>query len=263
MTGGFVDLFTPADTFLHRLDPRVKIIAVLLLSVLAFILSNLDSLLLLLGFIFLLLFLARATLSRTLFALKFVVRFMVLIVVLWPLFDPSGTPVLAELGPVKITEPAIWRGVTSAVRVGCLATVWYILMFTTSQRDLVRALVKLGLRFDYGLTLAISLRFLPTFGVLIESIKDAQRARGLELSKGGLVRRSKNYVAVLVPTIVSALRTADTLSLALQSRAYGARADRTYLRELSMRPADYVALTVLVALLVLPAVAKFLLHVQI
>lgn len=253
----FMDLFTEADTFLHRMDPRVKVISVLLLSLLAFVLTNLYSLLALLAFIFLLLLLSRATLSRTLFALKFVVRFMVLIVVLWPIFDPTGTPVLASLGPVKITEPAIWRGLTSAARVGCLATVWYILMFTTSQRDLVRALVKMGVRFDFGLALSISLRFLPTFGALIESIKDAQRARGLELGKGGLLKRSKNYVAVLVPTIVSALRTSDTLALALQSRAYGARADRTYLRDLKMRGADYAALGTLLALFILPALARF------
>lgn len=258
----FVDLFTEADTFLHRLDPRVKILAVFLLSLLAFILSSLYSLLLLLGFIFLLLFLARAPLPKTMFALRFVFRFMVLIVLLWPLFDQSGTPVLGTLGPVKITWPAILRGITSAVRVGCLATVWYILMFTTSQRALVRALVKLGLRFDLGLALAISLRFFPTFGGLIDSIKDAQRARGLELGKGGLLKRSRNYVAVLVPTIVSALRTADTLSLALQSRAYGARRDRTYLQELKMRRSDYVALLVLSALVIVPALARFVLHVR-
>ncbi len=260
---GFIDLYTEANTFLHRMDPRVKIVAVVLLSVLAFVLTSLYYLVVLMVFIFLLLFLARATTSRTLFALKFVLRFMVLIIILWPIFDPSGTPVLASLGPIKITEPAIWRGVTSAVRVGCLATVWYILMFTTSQRDLVRALVKMGVRFDFGLTLSIALRFLPTFGALIDSIKDAQRARGLELNKGGLLKRSKNYVAVLVPTIVSALRTADTLSLALQSRAYGARADRTYLRDLKMRSWDYLALAILVLLLVVPIVARFALNVDI
>ncbi len=260
---GFVDLYAEADTFLHRMDPRVKVVAVVLLSLVAFVLSNLQLLLVLLAFIFLLLFLARATVSRTLFALKFVLRFMVLIIVLWPIFDPSGTPVMASLGPVKITEPAIWRGVTSAARVGCLATVWYILLFTTSQRDLVRALVKMGVRFDFGLTLAISLRFLPTFGALIDSIKDAQRARGLELAKGGPIRRSRNYVAVLVPTIVSALRTADSLSLALQSRAYGARADRTYLRDLKLRASDGFALGILIGVLVLPVFAKYVLNVDI
>lgn len=254
---GFVDLYSEGDTFLHRLDPRVKILAVFLITILGLLLSSLYSLLVLLALIFLLLFLARASLKRTMFALKFVLRFMILIVVLWPIFDPSGTPVLATLGPVKITEPAIWRGITSATRVGCLATVWYILMFTTSQRDLVRALVKLGLRFDFGLALAVSLRFFPTFSATIDSIKEAQRARGMELDKGGPVRRAKNYVAVLIPTIVSALKTADTLSLALQSRAYGARADRTYLRELSMRPSDAVALAIVLVLVFVPLLAKY------
>jgi len=258
---GFVDLYTEADTFLHRMDPRVKIAAVLLLSILAFLLSSLYYLLVLLAFIFLLTYLAKATMSRTMFALKFVLRLMVLIIVLWPLFDPSGTPVLASLGPIKITVPAIVRGLTSAVRVGCLATVWYILMFTTSQRDLVRALVKLGLRFDFGLTLAISLRFFPTFISTIDSITDAQRARGMELGRGRLFKRSKNYVSVLVPAIVSALRTADTLALALQSRAYGARSDRTFLTEIKMRGTDYVALSVVLGLLVVPLIAKYFLSV--
>jgi energy-coupling factor transport system permease protein len=260
---GFVDLYTESDTFLHKMDPRVKIVAVILLSLLAFILTNLANLLVLLAFILLLVYLSRATFSRTMFALKFVLRLMALIIVLWPLFDRSGTPVLVSLEPLRITEPAIWKGVTSAVRVGCLATVWYILMFTTSQRDLVRALVKFGLRFDYGLTLAISLRFFPTFLSTIESITDAQRARGMEMERGNLLKRSRNYVAVLVPAIVSALRTADTISLALQSRAYGARPDRTYLREIKMRTSDYVALSGIVALLLLPAIARFVFSVDI
>jgi energy-coupling factor transport system permease protein len=256
---GFIDLYTEGDTFLHRMDPRVKIASVLLLSALGLMLSNLYSLLILMVFIFLLLFLTRASLGKTSLALKALLRVMMLIVALWPIFDPSGTPVIASLGPVTITEPAIWRGVTSAVRVGCLATVWYILMLTTSQRDMVRALVKLGLRFDFGLALSISLRFLPTFVLTIESIKDAQRARGLELDRGGILKRARNYVAVLVPTIVSALRTAETLSLALQSRAYGARADRTYLRDLSMRRSDAVAIAAVVTILVVPAVMKYML----
>ena len=259
---GFLDLYSPADTFLHRLDPRVKILAVLLLSLLAFLLASLLYLTILLAFILLLLVLARASSRKAFFALKYVIRFMLLIAILWPLFDRSGTPVLASAGPISITEPAIWRGITSAARIGCLATVWYILMFTTSQRDLVLALVKMGLRFDYGLTIAISLRFFPTFVLTIDSITDAQKARGLEFSRGNLIARSRKYVAILVPAVVTALRTADSLSLALQSRAYGARTDRTYLRRLRMRFSDYIALGVVVTLYVVPFIAKYMFSVQ-
>ena len=254
---GFVDLYTEADTFLHRMDPRVKIFSVLMLTLLALIMSELLHLVILLAFIALLIALGRAPLHKVNLALRFVVRVMIMIIILWPIFDPSGLHVLFTFGPLKITEEGIWRGITNAFRICCLATVWYVLMFTTSQRDLVRALVKLGVRFDFGLTLSIALRFLPTFSATVDSIKDAQRARGMEFDKGSPIRRSKNYIAVLIPTIVSALRTADTLSLALQSRAYGARRDRTYLRELKMRATDGVALAVVLAAFVLPAFAKY------
>lgn len=260
---GFIDLYTEGNTFLHRMDPRIKIIAVLLLSLLTLIMADLYHLLVLLAFIFLLLVLGRATLAKTYFALKMVLRVMVLIVILWPFFNPEGTPVVASYWIIKITQPAILAGIATAIRILCLATVWYVLMFTTTQRDMMRGLVKLGLRFDIGLTLSIALRFLPTFGSTVESIKDAQRARGLELDRGSLVKRSRNYVAVLVPTIVAALRTADVLSLALQSRAYGARADRTYLRDLKMRGADFAALAVVIGVFVVPTVAKYIFHVQV
>jgi energy-coupling factor transport system permease protein len=259
----FNDLYTDADTFLHRLDPRVKMIAVLTLSLLAFMLTTLAYLVVLLIFIFLLLLLARASYRKTAFAMKFVLRFMALIAVLWPLFDPVGSPEVLRLGPIVVTEPGIWRGLTSATRVGCLATVWYILIFTTSQRDLVHGLVKMGLRFDFGLTLAIALRYFPAFGTVMDSIIDAQRSRGMEFEKGGIFTRSKKYVAVLGPAIVSALKMADTLALALQSRAYGARRDRTYLRELRMRMSDGIALAISVTLFVGPAVAKYALSVPI
>lgn len=260
---GFLDLYTEGNTFLHRVDPRVKIVAVVLLSLLSLIIADLYHLLVLLALILLLLVLGRATLAKTYFALKMVLRVMVLIVILWPFFNPEGTPVLASYWIIKITQPAILQGIETAVRILCLASVWYVLMFTTTQRDMVRGLVKMGLRFDFGLTLSIALRFLPTFGATVESIKDAQRARGLELDKGSIIRRSKNYVAVIVPTIVSALRTADVLSLALQSRAYGARADRTYLRDLKMRGSDFAALAIIAAVFILPTVAKYVFQVPI
>jgi energy-coupling factor transport system permease protein len=234
---------------------------VVFLSLLAMIITELVYLLILAAALAGLIFIGRASLSKTLIALRYVLRVMVLIIILWPFFDPHGTPVLFEFGLIKITLPGILGGLETAVRVFCLAVVWYILMFTTSQGDLVRALVKMGLRFDFGLSLSISLRFLPTFTATVESIKDAQRARGMELDKGSLKKRAMNYVSVLVPTIIMALKTADTLSLALQSRAYGARADRTYLRELWMRPVDYLALCISIAIFAIPATAKYIFSV--
>lgn len=255
---GFIDLYTESSSFLHRMDPRVKIVAVATLSLLALILSHLAYLLILAAVMVILILLGRANFKKTMLAFSYVFRVMVLIVVLWPLFNQVGTPVLFETGPVRITEPGILAGIATSVRIFCLASAWYVLMFTTSQRDLVRGLVKMGLRFDFGLSLAMALRFLPTFRAIVESIKDAQRARGLELDKGNLRRRVKDYVAILVPTVITALKMADTLSLALQSRAYGARTDRTYVRELKMQAGDYAALFIAVAGFAVPATAKYI-----
>ncbi|MBU0624028.1 MAG: energy-coupling factor transporter transmembrane protein EcfT [Candidatus Thermoplasmatota archaeon] len=254
----FIDLYTESGTFLHRMDPRVKIVAVATLSLLALIMSHLVYLLVLAAVMVVLILLGRASFQKSMLAFGYVFRVMALIVVLWPIFNPGGTPVVFELGPIRITEPGIMAGIATAVRIFCLAASWYLLMFTTSQRDLVRGLVKMGLRFDFGLSLAIALRFLPTFSAIVESIKDAQRARGMELDKGNLRKRARDYVAVLVPTIITALKMADMLSLALQSRAYGARADRTYVRELKMRAGDYVALSIAVAVFAVPATAKYI-----
>ncbi len=254
---GFIDLYTESDTFLHRMDPRVKILAVATLSLLALIMSSLHYLLVLATVMAVLIILGRASLKKTMTAFSYVFRVMALIIVLWPIFNPGGTPVLFELGPMRMTEPGFLAGIATAVRIFCLAASWYLLMFTTSQRDLVRGLVKMGLRFDFGLSLAMALRFLPTFSAIVESIKDAQRARGMELDKGNLRKRAKDYVAILIPTVITALKMADTLTLALQSRAYGARADRTYVRDLKLRPGDYAALIIAVAAFALPATAKY------
>ncbi|MGB2825223.1 MAG: energy-coupling factor transporter transmembrane component T, partial [Thermoplasmata archaeon] len=89
------------------------------------------------------------------------------------------------------------------------------------------------------------------------------RSRGMEFEKGNMFVRARKYVAVLGPAIVSALKTADMLALALQSRAYGARRNRTYLRELKMRPSDYVALVTVLAMFIVPAVAKYAFSVPI
>jgi energy-coupling factor transport system permease protein len=122
----------------------------------------------------------------------------------------------------------------------------FTLLYTTPQGTLVRGMVRLGLPYEYGLSLAIALRYIPTFGGIILMIMDAQKARGLELDKGNFFRKTLKYVYVMAPVVISALRMADQLSLSIESRAYGAPVKRTYLTDLKMRLTDGVALVVLV-----------------
>jgi hypothetical protein len=114
---------------------------------------------------------------------------------------------------------------------------------------LVRSLVKLGLPFEWGLVLAIGLRYIPTFYGLYTVVSEAQQARALDLTRGNFFTRVRSYLPILVAMIISALRTSEQLARAMESRALGLPGvKRTCLRDIRFRPADcfYAALLIAV-----------------
>lgn len=131
-------------------------------------------------------------------------------------------------------------------------------MFTTSQSSLVRGLVKLGIPYDFGLSLSIALRYIPHFTGTIEQIKEAQLSRGFDISKGGPIRRARNYIPVLIPTVAIALRTAEDLSSVLVCRGYGAKAERTYFKDIRMRFSDKIAFSAIMIFIPLAIILDLL-----
>ncbi len=131
---------------------------------------------------------------------------------------------------------------------------------TTTQKELVLGFVRLGLPYELGLTLTIALRYIPTLYWLARTIMDAQRSRGgLELDKGNLLTRMRKMTSVLIPLIVASLKTAHELSIALESRAFGASKKRTFLRDLEMKPRDYAVLALLLVGFSLALYARYVL----
>ena len=226
------DLYLPRPTQLHRLDPRVKL--VLLLAATALLLSF-QNLLVCLGW---------ALLNQALFVLAGVPRARVwglwrlmlpvsaLVLLTWPLVYQEGGPPWLQLGFIKITPLAVAHGLALALRLNALAQLYFLLLFTTDQMTLVRGLVALGVPFDWGLTLAIALRYIPAFFGTFQMIADAQQSRGLELNRGSWVKRLRAYLPILVAMIITALRAMDHLSRALEARAFGARPRRTMFKTL-------------------------------
>jgi energy-coupling factor transport system permease protein len=239
------DLYIERDSPIHRLDPRVKLIGVAMGMIAAVVISNLLAQAVLYAFIIAVLLVARVSREKFWFAFRTILPVSVMITLLWPIFYRSGTPVLFSWGPIIITLPSVLAGASAALRINIMAFSAFSLLYTTPQGTLVRGMVRLGLPYEYGLSLAIALRYIPTFGGIILMIMDAQKARGLELDKGNFFRKALKYVYVMAPVVISALRMADQLSLAIESRAYGAPVKRTYLTDLKMRIADGVALAVL------------------
>jgi energy-coupling factor transport system permease protein len=113
------------------------------------------------------------------------------------------------------------------------------------------------LPYEWGLTLAIALRYLPTLYGIYATVREAQQARGWVIGEGGFVQRIKSYLPILVAVIVTALRLADNLSLALAARGFQSGAKRTYLRELELSPADKICLPLFAISLIVFVVIGF------
>ncbi|HID87244.1 MAG TPA: energy-coupling factor transporter transmembrane protein EcfT [Anaerolineae bacterium] len=251
------DLYVARRSWLHDLDPRTKL-AFMLLS-LIFLLS-VGNLLIMIGFLVashLILLSAHIPWSRIRWIWERMLPLTVLILILWPLFYQEGGEVLLELWRVRVTAFSLVEGAAMALRVDALAFACFILLLSTSQSELVRGLVKGGLPFSWGLTLAIALRYLPTLYGIYTTVSEAQQARGWAIGRGDLVKRLRSYMPVLVAVIITALRMTDNLSMALAARAFGARRDRTYLKEVRFRTVDGVLLAGMAGLFLALMVARF------
>ena len=242
-------LYVPRDSWLHRLDPRVKLIFAVLATVTLLSLGNLWWFLGFLALCHLLLISARVPAVRIGWAWRLMLPITILIPLLWPLFSPHIGPVWLRLGPVTITRGDVWQGLAMAARVDGMAFAFFVWLFTTSQTEMVLSFVSLGLPYEWGLTVAIALRYVPTLYTAYQQVMDAQQARGLVISRHNPLRAARAYVPALVPVLIGALRTADNLSRALEARAFGAPGrQRTLRRRLRFRPVDAVALLAVLAL---------------
>ncbi|RLA92676.1 MAG: hypothetical protein DRG83_22125 [Deltaproteobacteria bacterium] len=245
------ELYVDEDTFIHRLDPRVKIISVILSMILGVLLHDVLSLFLFYCFLISLMVWSKVGWKNFIFGVKTIAPVTILIFVLSPISFPGGEPVIAVLGPLTISLQSFLKGAEFVLRINTMAFSVYFLLFTTSQRDLVYGLVKMGLPYNYGLTLTMALRYIPTFGAMIGMITDSQKARGLELEKGNFLRKARKYVAVAAPTMINALRMADQLSIAIASRGFGAKAERTFFRELRVSKLDIVTFVLVIIVFIM------------
>jgi energy-coupling factor transport system permease protein len=236
------DLYVSRQSWLHQLDPRTKVAFVGVSFLLLLLADGLVTSVAYVVLVHLLLWGARIPRGRILWLWRQMWRVSLLILVLWPLSSPVGSPVLLDWWRIRITLPGVRQGLLAALRVNALAFVVFVLLLTTDQAQLVQGLVQLGLPFEWGLTLAIGLRYLPLLYGTYGTISDAQRARGWTPERAGPVRRLRAYVPTLVALVISALRLTDTLTLALAARGFRPGHSRTTRRPLRLRRTDWACL---------------------
>jgi energy-coupling factor transport system permease protein len=122
-----------------------------------------------------------------------------------------------------------------------------IFLSTTRNEEITAALLRLGLPYRAAFAFSTALRLVPTFVGAGSTIAEAQRSRGLDLDKGNILERIRKYVPLMVPVLLTALRSTDQFAMALESKGFGARPQRTFLLQLRMRAIDWAFVFVTMA----------------
>ncbi len=232
------DLYQPGDSWLHRLDPRSKFLFALCGLAVLLLYRNLWVMVAALAVAHLALLSAGVRWHRLRWVWRLALPTMILIALFWVVFYPGEGTALVMWRFLRITWDNIAEGLAVALRIGSLAFVLFVWLFTTDQTELVRGLVALGLPYDWGLALAMALRYLPTMAGAFAMISEAQQARGLDLRQRNPLQRARAYIPITVAMLITALRTADSIAYTLESRALGATRRRTYLRPMRFTPRD-------------------------
>jgi energy-coupling factor transport system permease protein len=142
-----------------------------------------------------------------------------------------------------------------------LVSSFSVFFLTTSPDMLGLALEQSHVPYEFSFAFTTAVRFVPVLAEEAQTIMDAQKARGLELEKGGFMKRIRNYIPILIPLIVSAIRRSLELAEAMESRAWGAVKKRTNLYALSLRRGDYALLAVTIGILVLTIYLYLFVHI--
>jgi len=242
-----IDLYFAGDSWLHRLDPRTKLLGVLLSSAVGLAYRHIGVLAGLLLLSHAVLLAAHVPPARLRWLWSRLLPLLVMILVLQPIFAPGPGSDLVRLGPIRWTAAGLLDAVSFALRAAALSFVAATLLLTTDSARLVQGLVRLGLPYPWGLTIALAIRYLPeTFGLFV-SVMEAQQARGWIVGQGHFMQRARSYLPVLVATIIASLRKADSLGLALAARGLGYTRHRTALHDVQLRAVDWLALGLMMA----------------
>lgn len=256
-----VGQFYPTGSPLHALDPRAKIVATALFVVGLFFVDSAVGFLAVGAMTAALVAASRVPLRAFLGLMRPVV-FIVALTFVFQVFFLREGPTLLDWGFLEVHEGGLRLGLLLAARILILVTTAGLLTATTAPvaladglEDLLSPLKKL--RFpahEVAMMMTIALRFIPTLGEEAETISRAQAARGADFDSGGLLKRARALVPILVPLTVGAFRRADELAEAMESRGYRGGVGRVRYRELTFRARDAAAigLSVLVVLAAVP-----------
>jgi len=241
--------YYPVESFVHKLDPRVKFIIMTMYIVGVFLVKHMYGFIVVAAFAILSTLISRVPILSVLKSLKGILFIVIFTAILNVFFHKEGR-VYFTIGKLLVTEGGVFFAVKMALRLILLVLGTTLLTYTTTPMALTDGLERLMTPLswikipvhDIAIIMSISLRFIPILMEEVQKIMKAQRARGAEFDKGGLIKRAKALLPILIPLFISAFRRADELALALDARCYNATPNRTRYKKLKFTYRDLIAL---------------------
>ncbi|MGN0165268.1 MAG: energy-coupling factor transporter transmembrane component T family protein [Lachnospiraceae bacterium] len=256
--------YYPADSCIHRLDPRTKLIVTFLYIIGLFLVNRFIGFGIAAIFFLMVLFLSRIPVSYIFKGLKPILFIIFLTVAINFLFGTGE--VLVSWWIFSITVDGIRRGIFFAIRLILLMFGTSMMTFTTTTNQLTDGIESVFKPLKYikvpiheiAMMMSIALRFIPILLEETDKIMKAQMARGADFESGNVLRRAKAMVPIFIPLIISAFRRAFDLAMAMEARCYHGGEGRTRMNPMKYGRGDYVAYTVALLFFVALVVTRFL-----
>jgi energy-coupling factor transport system permease protein len=256
--------YIPGETFVHKLDPRTKILLAILYIICLFVVNKFVGYIFIVALLALTVYLAKLP-PRYLYKGLKPVFFLIIFTAVLNIFMVKGTQesLLLNIGFLKIYKEGLSTAAFMAIRLILLIMGTSILTLTTSPIELTDGIENLlkpigkEMAHELAMMMTIALRFIPTLMDETDKIMMAQKARGADFDNGGIIQKAKSLIPLLVPLFVSSFRRADELAMAMEARAYRGGTGRTRMKKLKFTNNDFLAFSVYIMLFAICLVIRF------
>ncbi len=261
--------YYPGNSFLHKLDPRVKVILLTCLTMAVFISTNFYVLFATFLALMILWVVAGLPVKKVLSYMKWIVTLTAFITFMQAVFVegdvaliqpliPSFVPILGGFGALYLD--GILQGLLLGFRLLVVICLMPLMTMTTPVNRLSIALVRLGLNYQIAYIATTALNLIPTLREEATTIMDAQKLRGFTVfEKGNALQKLKAYGPLVIPLVTGSMRRAQMMGVAMDSRAFGAYKKRSYVENIRITPRDIAILCLGLSLCIFIVVLKFIL----
>lgn len=249
-------VYFKADSFFHKMDPTLKMVWIFIITIFTFLKniepnysSGIYQLIIYILVLIIILTLGKIGLSRYIKSMSLFIPTVLFILIYKTLFYPYTTTepftVIYEFSFIKITYEGLFEGIGVALRILILTSLSILFILTAEPKKLVQSLMQVAkIPYRIGYTFYAALRFVPLVYEEYKNITNAHLVRGVGFSKIGFISRLSLLKSSIIPLLITGIRRAQEVSIAMDSRAFGAFKKRTIVDEIKVRISDKIFVTI-------------------